>query len=455
MLFTKAERISALIAIITGLPCLSSFAQEVAGPQIVPPSTSVSPGTGSYPPLSRYPNSPVTKSPVIQSPASSLPTTSEDSQGTTPQTVQAPYTLGELPPEAVTESAIVPTSYPQTSGVKFSPYVVGQPEEVSPGPTFTQPYPSPADAVGPRYPTYEGQNGVYYEEETPSSTAPQAQATPNQPKIESELVPPGKQADIPQFPGEEVIGEEMIGQEFIVGETGPVVHEPTFFEMYSPRNWIHPCWDASFELGINGSQGNAESFSTKAGVDVTRKTEKHKLTGKVSYSNTRSRSITTQDNALGKGRYERLFKDSPWSFFTTGTVEYDQFKAFDYRTAGNLGLGYQFICTPITKLTGRFGSGVSREFGGPDDEWTLEGLLGADFEHKLGDRQCFKVTVDYFPEVEELTDFRLVTDAGWEILLDEATNLSLKIGIIDRYDSTPNGREPNDLDYSLLLLWKL
>ena len=41
------------------------------------------------------------------------------------------------------------------------------------------------------------------------------------------------------------------------------------------------------------------------------------------------------------------------------------------------------------------------------------------------------------------------------MLLDEATNMSLKLGIIDRYDSTPNGLKPNDLNYSLMLLWKL
>ena len=35
------------------------------------------------------------------------------------------------------------------------------------------------------------------------------------------------------------------------------------------------------------------------------------------------------------------------------------------------------------------------------------------------------------------------------------TNLSLKVSAFDRYDSTPQGRRPNDLDYALLLLWKL
>ena len=43
-----------------------------------------------------------------------------------------------------------------------------------------------------------------------------------------------------------------------------------------------------------------------------------------------------------------------------------------------------------------------------------------------------------------------------ELLLDEATNLSLKVGLLDRYDSTPGiGLQENDVDYFITLLWKL
>jgi hypothetical protein len=33
--------------------------------------------------------------------------------------------------------------------------------------------------------------------------------------------------------------------------------------------------------------------------------------------------------------------------------------------------------------------------------------------------------------------------------------LSLKTGVVDRYDSTPNGRLPNDITYFVTLMWKL
>ena len=57
------------------------------------------------------------------------------------------------------------------------------------------------------------------------------------------------------------------------------------------------------------------------------------------------------------------------------------------------------------------------------------------------------------PDVTDFLDYRLKSKASWEVLLDEETNLSLKVSLLDRYDSTPNGKKANDLDYTLTLLW--
>ena len=79
-----------------------------------------------------------------------------------------------------------------------------------------------------------------------------------------------------------------------------------------------------------------------------------------------------------------------------------------------------------------------------------------DYLHKISDRQRLNITVDYYPAWEDFANYRLVTQASWELLLDEATNLSLKVGVLDRYDSTPGiGLQENDLDYFITLLWKL
>ena len=80
--------------------------------------------------------------------------------------------------------------------------------------------------------------------------------------------------------------------------------------------------------------------------------------------------------------------------------------------------------------------------------------MGLDLKRQLTKRQNFSMTVDYYPEMDFVQQFRLVTEASWEMLLDEEGNLSLKFNARDEYDSTPEGSRPNDLNYAFLLLWK-
>tara|TARA_Y100000814_G_scaffold292836_1_gene272415 strand:+ start:1622 stop:1870 length:249 start_codon:yes stop_codon:yes gene_type:complete len=82
-------------------------------------------------------------------------------------------------------------------------------------------------------------------------------------------------------------------------------------------------------------------------------------------------------------------------------------------------------------------------------------LFGLDYEHAFSNTQRFSAQVDYFSEWENFDLYRVVTDIGWEVDLDRPKNLSLKFSIIDRYDSTPSGLEPNDLNYAALLIWGL
>ena len=56
--------------------------------------------------------------------------------------------------------------------------------------------------------------------------------------------------------------------------------------------------------------------------------------------------------------------------------------------------------------------------------------------------------------ITDFTEYRLNSLAGWEFLLDQATNLSLRLAVRNRYNSSPGTARPNDLDYAALLLWK-
>ena len=161
-----------------------------------------------------------------------------------------------------------------------------------------------------------------------------------------------------------------------------------------PNMWFNPVdWDGGLEVGINGTDGNSQTFSMRSGGNLKRKTEFHELSGDITYLRTEAGGIETQHNAIANGKYERYFGDVPWSLFFKDMLEYDEFKAFDLRLVMNMGLSYQYIKTDTMSLKGRFGAGTSHEFGGPDDEWVPELVYGADFDHQLSKRQIGRAHV--------------------------------------------------------------
>ncbi len=262
--------------------------------------------------------------------------------------------------------------------------------------------------------------------------------------MEEEVVPE-------EIPAEDAPAEDDGDPEEVLAELEPV---PEVI-WYQPTTWIlPPLWDLGFQFGLNNTAGNTETLSMQVGANAKRKTEENVFSLKLQYAKGSNNGVENENQAILNGRNEWFLGESPWNVFVTGSLEYDQFRAFDIRLATHAGVGYQFVDTERLQLSGSFGSGVSREIGGPDDRYIPEASFGGDFEWCITDSQKLSTTVDYYPEWSEFTDFRINTNAGWEIALDGPMDISLKLAVIDRYDSTPNGRKHNDLSTALLVIWK-
>jgi putative salt-induced outer membrane protein YdiY len=225
----------------------------------------------------------------------------------------------------------------------------------------------------------------------------------------------------------------------------------------APAVWFDPLpWDTGIELGINGSSGTSDSLSIRTGGYIKRESRFSKLDLHTNYNFTTTSGVQTQNNAELDARNDWLLDDrSPWTLYGTGNLFYDEFQAFDLQASANTGVGYRFVHEPGLDFIARLGGGASREIGGPDDRWVPESLVGFEYGQQLTATQKFYGKLDYYPEWEEIGEYRLVADTGWEIVLIQPSNLSLKISATDRYDSTPNGANPHLLNYSVLLLLKL
>ena len=214
-------------------------------------------------------------------------------------------------------------------------------------------------------------------------------------------------------------------------------------------------WDGSFNLGLDGSEGNTEAFNFRFGVNVVRKSEFSILTTNLDYKKQTSNTQTTADRLYFESRLERLIAQSRWSLFVHETIEYDEFQPFNVRDTSDIGVGYRLIKTDVTTLIGRVGGGFSHEYGGPEDgEYIPEAVFGLQLECQLSKRQKVLGAVEYAPDVGDFLRYRIRTQAALEMLLDQKGNFAVRLGVLERYNSYPNGVLPNDLDYAAMLMWK-
>jgi putative salt-induced outer membrane protein YdiY len=237
------------------------------------------------------------------------------------------------------------------------------------------------------------------------------------------------------------------------GTPGQIVAAPLEEVVAGPPGELG-LWTGSFELGLDGSEGNTQTFNLRFGFDVQRKTEENRFALDLDYHKATSNTMETANQAFLDGRCDQFFPDSPWSAFLAGTVDYDEFSSFDVRVTSHIGFGYELAKSELTCLSGRLGAGCSHEIGSLDKSYVPEAIFGLDFEHQLGKRQKLTATAEYMPDVTGMNDFRLRAKTSWELLIDPQMDLSLKLSVLDRFDSTPNGAKPNDLDYAAVLLWK-
>lgn len=212
-------------------------------------------------------------------------------------------------------------------------------------------------------------------------------------------------------------------------------------------------WTGNVDVGLNGSEGNTKLFNIRGGLVAIRETAFSKITLKLNYLNTDANRVETADRLFFDGRHEWIRPTNLWSAYIHETTEYDQFQPWDVRINVDGGLGYQFIKNDITTLAGRIGPGFSREFGGPDDQWVPELVFGGAWERVISANQKLITQVDFFPNITDFSQYRVNTQAAWQITFDQVNNLSVKFSITDRYDSTPNGALPNDIDYATTLVW--
>ncbi len=229
------------------------------------------------------------------------------------------------------------------------------------------------------------------------------------------------------------------------------VEETPLYEWLLPERKF---WTGDVELGVTGADGNSNTFNLRFATNAKYENERNLFKTNFLYNYASANGADTVNRFIWQGRYERLEPDSPWSQFVSSEIEHDKFTNYDLRLSAHLGVGYTFVKNDNTMLKGRLGAGGSQKIGGPDTAFRPELDFGVDFDHKLNDRGKIAGTLDYYPSMLALDTYRMEARVAYEVVIDPTYKLTFKTGLVDRYDSQPAGKKPNDISYFATILWK-
>ena len=212
-------------------------------------------------------------------------------------------------------------------------------------------------------------------------------------------------------------------------------------------------WSGGIDVGVSGSQGNTDTLTLRAGLDLRFDDPDDFAILNVLYILNQVSGDGLQNEGFALVRNE-MPMDMGLAWYAQGTAEYDEFRTVYLRIASHSGLSYTFLqdANQLVKL--RAGAGVAREWGGNSTEWVPEGQAGGDYEYKLSERTRFTASADYYPDLHDFAHYRLRFRASFDILLVPQYNAYLRLGAFERYDSQTFGSKRNDLDYFMTLQFR-
>lgn len=215
-------------------------------------------------------------------------------------------------------------------------------------------------------------------------------------------------------------------------------------------------WAGEVHLGTDLSTGTVERSRFRGGFDVHKTYDGHTTSLRTDYAYARTNDIESenrmvnglaQDWATGNEKFSGVF------FRSTG--ELDEFRAYDYRLNVAGGGRYQIIKDNATDSLLRVGLSATREFGSVREEWVPEGAFFLTLSRAINARQKLTASVDYLPELEQPSEYRVTLRASWDCVLDEDSGLSLRLGAENRYDSRiEEASDRNDFDVRAELVWR-
>jgi len=228
------------------------------------------------------------------------------------------------------------------------------------------------------------------------------------------------------------------------------IKEPEFAKKNEETGWFDPQlrklsgrtsrlkekgWTVSIDLSMNTTSGNNEEQSTRFGSHTKRILIDRRSASDLSYYRKVSdNELTDNKLTIGTSR-DWLYPGSAWFCYLMGRFDYDEFESWHQRVNGQAGPGYHLFERDDLKLDIRLGLGPRKEWESDNDSWKAEGLIGADFNWDISQKQTCTFSPYFFPVVDDLDDYRARVSGEWRFLFDKDMNLSFLMGTLYEFIS--------------------
>lgn len=216
-------------------------------------------------------------------------------------------------------------------------------------------------------------------------------------------------------------------------------------------------WKKSVRFGLHSSSGNTENTNLNLQFHTKRKSKKYSTKIDSEYRFATRDGVDSQNRLDFDFRHEWLAPEGhKVGWWSTASLEIDEFQDWDYRLSAHAGISYQFIKNKKTNLKGRTGFGGSKSFGGTADDFRPEALVtGIDLTHRFNQVVNVEAGMEYFVDVSQISRDRLNDHVKLNILLDKESNMNLQFKLTHKYDSEPGGtKDNNDIYFDITVGWQ-
>jgi putative salt-induced outer membrane protein YdiY len=212
-------------------------------------------------------------------------------------------------------------------------------------------------------------------------------------------------------------------------------------------------WKHNVDVGLNGASGPTNNASFRVGFSSQFEDDDDRWDLKTVYVYKQEDHETTDNKLKIDLIKDWLLKDSPWFYFASVGLDFDEFKDWDYRLRLATGPGYQIVKNKQFELAARIGFNSVYEKRDPANRLDFEGLIGFNLLWNLTDNNSIKLNNVFHPSMVDSSDYRNVTVFEWAHKLDYYRGMAVKLGFDNEYDTKETDK--NDLNYYAAIAWEL